>query len=166
MSAAPAAPEAAAPAAKKGGKLVILIVCVICVVAGAALPMVVDLSGVVGGKKADKKEKGEPKTVVVPFSEVVVNLSEERMSRYLRVKIAVLVDAEHEAEMTEALTKHKAAVKSKIISHIAGKTLKDVSGTSGVTRMQRELLERFEDVLSPDGEGHVRGVLFEEYVVQ
>jgi flagellar basal body-associated protein FliL len=166
MSAAPAAPEAAAPAAKKGGKLVILIVCVVCILAGAALPMVVDLSGLMGGGKGDKKAKGEPKTAIVAFSEVVVNLSEDRMSRYLRVKIAVLVDADHEAEMTEELTKHKAAIKSKIIGHLAGKTLKDVSGTVGVNRLQRELLERFEEVLSPDGEGHVRGVLFEEYVVQ
>jgi flagellar basal body-associated protein FliL len=68
--------------------------------------------------------------------------------------------------MTELLTKHKASLKSKMISHIASKEIKDVSGSVGVNRLQRELLEKFEDVLYPDGHGHVRGVLFEEYVIQ
>jgi flagellar basal body-associated protein FliL len=64
------------------------------------------------------------------------------------------------------LTKQKAAVKSKLINHIAGKSLKDVSGSVGVNRLQREVLERFEEVLYPDGHSRIRAVLFEEYVVQ
>jgi hypothetical protein len=32
--------------------------------------------------------------------------------------------------------------------------------------MQRELLERAEDVLYPEGNSRLKGVLFEEYVVQ
>ncbi|MBN9569848.1 MAG: flagellar basal body-associated FliL family protein, partial [Alphaproteobacteria bacterium] len=118
-------------------------------------------------KTAEKKppeKKVEKKTVIVPFGEVVVNLTEDRMNRYLRLKIAVLADAESEKEVTDKLTKQKAAVKSRMIGHLSGKTLKDVSGTVGVNRLQREILEKIDDVIYPDGESKVRDVLFEEYV--
>jgi flagellar basal body-associated protein FliL len=164
-SPAPAA-EGAAPR-KKGKKLLVAVVCLVFTVAGAALPMVVNVSSLFAKSKDDKgKEKKDTKTAIVPFGEVVVNLSEDRLQRYLRVKVAVLVEAEAEKEVTELLTKKKAAVKSAMIAHLAGKSLKDVSGSVGVTRMQRELLERMEDVLYPDGHSRIKSVLFEEYVVQ
>ena len=102
----------------------------------------------------------------MPLGDVVVNLSEDRLQRYLRVKVAVLAEAEAEKEVADLLAKRKAAVKSAMIAHLAGKSVKDVSGTSGVNRTQRELLERVEDVLYPDGGSRIKAVLFEEYVVQ
>jgi flagellar protein FliL len=163
---APAAPTATTTP-KKGRKLMLLVVGVVFAGAGAAIPMFVNVPALFAKSKADKaKEHGEAKTVIVPFSDVVVNLVDPRMQRYLRVKIAVLVDAEAEEEVTALLNKHKAAVKSKLIGHISGKEIKDVSGTVGVNRLQRELLERFEDVLYPDGHGQIRAILFEEYVIQ
>ncbi len=59
-----------------------------------------------------------------------------------------------------------AAIKSAMIAHLAGKGTKDVTGTAGVARMQRELMERFEEVAYPDGTSKAKAVLFEEYVVQ
>lgn len=164
-------PAPAAPAAppKKGKKLLFLIVCVVFAGAGAALPMVVNVPALFAGgshKEEKKGDKKDAKTVIVPFGEVVVNLSEERLQRYLRVKLAVLAEAEAEKEVTELLTKKKAAVKSAIIAHLAGKSLKDVSGSAGVARTQRELLERIEEVVFPDGNSKIKSVLFEEYVVQ
>jgi flagellar protein FliL len=167
--------EAAAPAAnagappKKSNKLLLGVVCLVFTGAGAAFPMVVNLSGKPKGdaeaaKSKDPKEKA--KTAIVPFGEVTVNLSEERLQRYLRVKLAVLVDAEAEKEVTDLIAKKKAAIKSAMIAHLAGKTTKDVSGTPGVARMQRELLERLDEVMYPDGSSKAKSVLFEEYVVQ
>src|SRR5262249_43021495 len=163
-----AAAPADKPAGKKGRKLILAVVCLVCIGAGAAVPMVVNVPALFAGSGGEgkKKAKGEEKTVVVPFGDVVVNLSEERMNRYLRLKLAVLVDAEDEKDVTEAIAQQKATVKSKLINHIAGKTLKDVSGSIGVNRLQREILERFEEVLYPDGHSKIRAVLFEEYVVQ
>jgi flagellar basal body-associated protein FliL len=170
MSAAadPAAAPTDKPAGKRGRKLVLALVCIVCVGGGAAVPMVLPVSGLFAKDKgeAEAKPHGDGKTVIVPFGDVVVNLAEERMTRYLRLKVAVLVDAESEKDVTEKLTKQKAAVKSKLIAHLAGKSLKDVSGSVGVNRLQREVLEWFEDVLYPDGGSHIRAVLFEEYVVQ
>lgn len=165
------APAPAAP--RKKSKLGFLVFCVLCIAAGAAVPMFVDVKSLIAGHKAETKTKGHGKghgeteaTATVPFSDVVVNLAEDRMTRYLRLKLAVLTTAESEKEVTERVTKHKAAVKSKLIGHLAGKTLKDVSGTAGVNRLQREILELFEDVMFPEGGSPLKGVLFEEYVVQ
>lgn len=152
---------------KKGKKLVLAIVCFVFIGAGAALPMVVNVPALLAKSKEDKgKDKKDAKTAIVPFGDVVVNLSEDRLQRYLRVKVAVLVEADAEKEVTDLLTKKKAAVKSAMIAHLAGKSLKDVSGSVGVTRTQRELLERVDEVLYPDGNSKIRSVLFEEYVVQ
>ena len=155
-----------APARKKGGKMLLVIVAVLCIGGGAAVPMVANVPQIFGKGKKEEKKKDAP-TAVVPFGDIVVNLSEERMQRYLRLKLAVLVDAEKEKEMTDLMTKKKALVKSKLISHLAGKTLKDVSGTVGVNRLQREVRERFDEALYPDGaESQIREVLLEEDVVQ
>ncbi|MDY3556844.1 flagellar basal body-associated FliL family protein [Gemmata sp. JC717] len=168
-----AAATEAAPK-KKGGKLILIIVCLIALGGGAIVPMAMGGVPPFGKKaegekdkdKAPKKKPTESKTAIVPFGDVVVNLVEERQQRYLRLKIAVLVDAEAEKEVTGMVTAKKAAVKSALIGHLAGKSTKDVSGSVGVQRMQRELLERIEEVLYPDGSSRIRAVLFEEYVVQ
>ena len=92
--AAPASP-AAPPAPKKGKKLVMIVVCLVFAAAGAAVPMVVNVPALFAKSKEEKgKEAKEAKTAIVPFGEVVVNLSEDRLQRYLRIKVAVLVEAE------------------------------------------------------------------------
>jgi flagellar basal body-associated protein FliL len=163
----PATPAAGAPAPAKMKKLLLVFVCLVFPLAGAAVPMFVNGQTLFAKSNEEKgKEKKDSKTAIVPFGEVVVNLSEDRLQRYLRLKAALLVDSESEKDVVELVTKKKAAVKSAMIAHLAGKTLKDVSGSVGVTRMQRELLERAEDVLYPEGNSKLRGILFEEYVVQ
>ncbi|MDB5312204.1 MAG: hypothetical protein JWO38_6406 [Gemmataceae bacterium] len=166
MAVAAPAPSAGS-ASKKRGKLPLVVVALVCVGAGAGLPMVVNVPALLGKKaEAKPKKESDQNTVSVPFGDVVVNLAEERMRQYLRVKVALKVDAEDEKAVTALVTKHKAALKSKLISHLAGKSLKDVSGSVGFNKLQREVLEKFEDVLYPDGESKLRGVLFEEYIVQ
>lgn len=162
----------APPAAKSsfGKKLVLAAVSLVCVAAGVALPMVVPLPGLnkekAGGHGAKDKHAAEAATAVVPFGDVTVNLAEERMNRYLRLKVALVVEADAEKTVEEELTKKKAVIKSRLLGHLAGKTLKDVSGTAGVNRLQREILERIDDVLFPDGHSTIKGVVFEEYTVQ
>mgnify|MGYP002382429692 CR=1 FL=1 len=161
---APAAAPSASTAGKKRGKLPLIIVAVVCLGGGAAVPMFVPMPG--AGAKAEAKPKKPANYVAVPVGDVVVNLAEDRMNRYLRTKIAVKVDAEDEKTVTALVTKHKAALKSKLITYLAGKTLKDVSGSVGVNKLSREILEKFDDILYPDGDSKVKEILFEEYVVQ
>lgn len=166
MSDAAPAPAGAPP--KKGNKLILAVVCLVFTGAGAAFPLLVNLNPKPKAEaEAPKKEPKEgAKTAIVPFGEVTVNLSDERLQRYLKVKIAVLVDAEAEKEVLDLVTKKKAAIKSAMIAHLVGKSTKDVGGTAGVARTQRELLERLDEVLFPDGKSKAKSVLFEEYVVQ
>ncbi len=173
--AAPAAPK------KKGGKLKFIVAAVLAIAAGAALPMFVNVPALLGKTteaeaseahaaghtKAKKKTAhAEEKLTPVPFGDVTVNLAEERMTRYLRVKIVLLVEEEAEATVTAMLEKKKAAMKGWLIGHIAGKTVKDAQGTVGYNRLKREILERFEDILYPNGHGTLKEIAFEEYLIQ
>lgn len=173
MSAAPA-PAAPAEPAKKKGKLALIVVALVATAAGAATPMAVDVPALLGSKAKDEAKDGkkkkkhghDEKLAVVPVGDVVVNLSEERMQRYLRIKLALQVEHDAESKVHEHVEKQKVAIKSWAISHISGKTLKDVSGPAGVNRLQREFLERVDDILYPSGDSPIRAVLFEEYLVQ
>ena len=166
---APPAPASASPAKPKRGKLPLIVVSVLAVGGGVAVPMFVNVPALFGKEahgKAKAKHGSDLETAAVPFGDLVVNLSDDRLNRYLRVKIALKVDSHDEKTMIALVTKHKAAMKSKIIGHLAGKGLKDVGGTVGIAKLQRELLEKFDDVLYPDGESKLKEVLFEEFVVQ
>jgi flagellar basal body-associated protein FliL len=167
------APAATAPGTaeeapkKRSKKLLLIVVCLVAIGGGAAVPVAMGGSPFGGAKKNEKTEKkSDAKTAIVPVGEVAVNLREERLSRYLKVKLAVLVEADAEKAVLDMMTKKKAAVKSALITHMCGKSPKEVSGSEGVQRMQRELLERIEEVLYPDGNSKIKSVLFEEYVVQ
>jgi flagellar protein FliL len=174
MATANAADPTNAPAKKKW-RFPLLIACTFAIAAGAGVPFVVDLSAWTGAKSEEGKEptkkkkpkhKAEENLATVPVGDVAVNLAEERMTRYLRIKVAIQVEETAEKTALALVEKRKVALKSWMISHIAGKSLKDVSGTVGVNRLQREILERFDDILYPNGESPIRNVLFEEYVVQ
>src|SRR5437879_267533 len=93
------------------------------------------------GKSGSENPKAAAKQAFVPFGEVVVNLAEERLTRYLRVKIILVIDGNQEKPHTEKITKVKATMKSWLISHLTDKSLKEVSGGAGVNRLRREILE-------------------------
>jgi flagellar FliL protein len=174
---APAAAAASTAPAKKGkGKLILIGAAVASVAAGAGLPLAVDVPALLGQKAAaddghDTKKKKKAKhthehLATVAVGDVSVNLAEERMTRYIRLKVALHVVEAQESKVHEHVEKNKAALKSWIISHVSGKSIKDVSGPVGVNRLQREFLERFDDILYPAGDSPIRNVLFEEYIVQ
>lgn len=163
----------AAPAGKKKFPVALLALPLVAAGAGAAVPLVVDVPALMGKKEHDPDAKKKKKhahlehlATIELEGEVVVNLSEERMTRFLKVKVAIQCEASAEGKVKEHVEKNKAALKSWMISHIAGKTLKEVSGTMAINRLQREMLERFDDMLYPNGDSPIRAVLFEEYIVQ
>lgn len=168
-----AAPAAPAAGGKKKFKLALLVFPLVAAGAGAAVPLVVDVPALMGTKKEDdpdaakkKKHAHDEHLAEVPVGNVVANLFEERMTRHVRLTVAVQCEQSAEAKVKEHVEKHKAALKSWMIGHLSGKTLKEVTGTVAINRLQREFFERFEDILYPTGESPLRAVLFEEYVVQ
>jgi flagellar basal body-associated protein FliL len=159
----------AQPGEKRPGKkkkLVWILICVVSILAGALIPLGLGASKLFSSSNATKKAEEEAEQVSVPFGDVAVNLSENRMLRYLRVKIVLQVSVLDEKEFTKRLDKRKPAMKDWLISHLSGKTLKDVGGTASVKRIQREIQDRFEEMLYPEGDGKPFEVLFEEFVVQ
>jgi flagellar protein FliL len=155
---------------KKGGMGVWLIFCVVALIAtlgGAALPYGLAVAGVgLPGLSGGGEAKPDHKPAFVPVGDVVVNLSEERLTRYLRVKLILVVDGSQEKNVKKLFDKNKAILKNWLISHLSDKTLAEVSGASGVNRLRREIQDQFNATLFPDGSEKIHDVLFEEFVVQ
>ena len=152
--------------AKGGGRwLVTIVVAVVAMAAGFALPRLLSPPTPEAPKKTPL-DKGAAKPAIVPFGEIVVNLGEERLTRYLRAKILLVVDGKEEKNITEHLNKNKAYLKSWLISYLSDLSLQEVSRAVGVNRLRREIRDQFNAMLYPDGQELVLEVLFDEFVVQ
>jgi flagellar protein FliL len=161
------AEEVAAPPKKSGkkGLIVGLLLAVVAVGGGASLPWIM------GGhphSSADKKkaEAAKSKQAAVPFGDVVVNLGEDRLNRFLRVKIMCAIDEADTKEITELLTTQKAFLKSWLIGYLSDQSTQEVTRKVGVNRIRREIRDQFNAMLFPDGEEKIIDILFDEFVVQ
>src|SRR5690348_2221445 len=104
-----------APPKRGASWLVLGVVAAVAVAAGAALPMF--LGGGDHRPKKNSPEKEAKKPAVLPFGDAVVNLNEDRLTRYLRVKILLVVDGHEEKALNEHIQKQKAALKSWLIGY-------------------------------------------------
>lgn len=129
---------------------------------GATVPFLLGHHEHAPAKKAAVVHKRE----VIPFGDVVVNLGEDRLTRYLRVKILLVVDEPESKEIGELLQKQKAFLKSWLIGYLADQSLKEVSRGAGVNRIRREVRDQFNAMLYPDGDEKILEILFDEFVVQ
>ncbi len=160
-----------APAGKKKFPVVLLALPLVAAGGGAAVPLMVDVPAMMGKKAEDpdakkKKHAKHEHTACVAVGDVTVNVNEDRVARFLQIKFALECEHTAEAKVKEHAEKNKAALKSWLISHLAGKSLADIKGPVAIQRLQREMLERYDDMLYPEGESPLRGVLFEQYVIQ
>ena len=158
------------PAVKpKGGMRSMLIwgvLALIAIGAGAALPWLfgAQIQELVSPKK--KHESPKTKQAAIPFDDVIVNLGEEKMSRYLRVKLMVAVEDVDTREVTELLTKQKAFLKSWLICYLSDQSSQEVTRRAGVNRIRREICDQFNLMLYPEGDGKIVDILFDMFVVQ
>ena len=162
--AAPAAPK------KKGkkGLILLLLMAILAAGSGGALPWVMAAKHH-DAHAVEKKKKSEPpvvKNTAILFGDVVVNLSDERVSKYLRVKLMVAIDESDSKEVTELLNKQKPFMKSWLIGHLADLTSQEVNRKIGVNRIRREIRDQFNAMMYPNGEEKIIEILFDEFVVQ
>lgn len=129
---------------------------------GAAVPFLLGNHEHAPAKKAAVTHKRE----VIPFGDVVVNLGEDRLTRYLRVKILLVVDEPEAKEIGEQVQKQKAFLKSWLIGYLADQSLKEVGRAAGVNRIRREVRDQFNAMLYSNGEEKIMEILFDEFVVQ
>jgi flagellar basal body-associated protein FliL len=157
---------AAPPKSAKRGLFLWVLLALVAVGGGASLPWIM------GGHRHDThegKKKGETpknKQAAIPFGDVVVNLAEDRLSRFLRVKIMVAVDETDTKEITELLTTQKAFLKSWLIGYLSDQSTQEITRKVGLNRVRREIRDQFNARLYPDGEEKIIDILFDEFMVQ
>ncbi len=113
-----------------------------------------------------KHEAPKNKHVAIAFDDVVVNIGEEKLNRFLRVKLMIAVEESDLHEVTEVITKQKAFLKSWLICHLADQSPHDVTRRASVNRIRREICDHFNVMLYPDSEGKIVDILFDMFVVQ
>ena len=157
--------EAAAKPSKLKALMLPLIIGVVCGGLGFAVPLL--FPSLVGGEPVPV-EVPKPDAMFVPFGDVVVNLNEGRMNRYLRIKITLqgLGNAEKLATTTTLVESKKAILTSWALGYLADMSMEDIRGAAGQNRLRREILDHFNSVLFPDGEDQFDDLLFEEFNVQ
>ncbi len=155
------------PKGKMGLILAPLLV-IISASAGFAVPMMMGGGG--------PKEEPDPNAIEVPdpsgkpafleFGEVVANLNDGRMTRYLRLKISLQVDEAQLLKITEIHEKRQVVLRNWLLSLISDKSMDDIRGASGQNRLRQEILGHFNMVMFPDGVDRINDVLFQEFNVQ
>lgn len=115
---------------------------------------------------AEVAEAVDETPAFVPFGEVVVNLADQRMSRYLRLKITMQVYGSDVEQATADVELHQAILRNWLLGYLSNLQLEDIRGAAGQNRIRREVQNKFNDVLSPDGVDVVHDILFEEFTVQ
>lgn len=157
--------ETAAPPKSSGKGMFLWIgLAVLALGGGASVPWLLGRSHDTGKEK--KVEAPKNKREAIPFGDVVVNLGEDRLNRFLRVKLMVAVEESDAKEVGELLTKQKAFLKSWLIGYLSDQSTADVTKRVGVNRLRREIREQFNAMLFPNGEETIVDILFDEYVVQ
>lgn len=169
-----AAKEGASPPAKKGAKALIPLIVIGLVSAGAGFAVPKFLGG--GTPKpsdASEHEPADPKKAhahaelsFVPFDEVVANLDDNRMMRYVRAKFSLSVEKKDCEAVQHVVEENKTVLKNWLIGYLQNKQIDEVRGTEGFNRIRREIQDRFNDMLFPDGDGKIKEVLFDEFNIQ
>jgi flagellar FliL protein len=162
MANEPAAP----PKPAKKSMLMWIVLAVVAVGTGAALPWVFGAQIKDALSQPKKAEAPKNKHAAIPFDDVVVNLGEEKLNRYLRVKLMIAVEESELQEVTELVTKQKAFLKSWLICHLADQSSQEVTRRASVNRLRREICDHFNEMLYPNSEGKIVDILFDMFVVQ
>jgi flagellar FliL protein len=156
---------AAPPKSGKKGLILGLLLALAAIGGGASLPWI--LGGHPRDPHAPKKmDPVKSKQEAIPFGDVVVNLGEDRLNRFLRVKIMVAVEEAETKEITELLANQKAFLKSWLIGYLSDQSTQEVTRKVGVNRIRREIRDQFNAMLFPEGEEKIADILFDEFVVQ
>jgi len=123
-----------------------------------------------GSGHGDSHGAGAPKSnstiAFVNFGDIVVNLDEGKLNRYLRLKIMLQVMTKDEAQVTGAIDTQRVVLKNWLLSYLSDKELADIRGAAGQGMLRREIQEYFNTTLFPDGKDRIYDVLFDEFNIQ
>ena len=158
------------PKSSGGGLLLWMGAAVIAAGAGFAIPFLLPDSffNPVNAEAPERSYELPPseKAAFVSFGEVVCNLDEGRLNRYLRISITLQVNESKQEDVAKRIETKRFVLKNWLLSHMSDKALEDIRGAIGQNRLRREIRDRFNAVLFDDGVDHIHDVLFEEFNVQ
>ena len=103
---------------------------------------------------------------MLPFDSVVVNVADGRYTRYLRVKICLVVDARDEEAVKAAMEKEKPFLQTWVLGYLQDRTMEQLHGSAGMNRVRREVRGEFNLRLFPDGSEKIKDILLPEYNFQ
>jgi flagellar basal body-associated protein FliL len=158
-----------------GGKLGWIVTAVLAGGLGVAIPYVLPASFQPGaGHTEESAHETEtpaspaaaPKLTSIEFDEVVVNLDEGRLNRYLDLSIELEVSEKDKDLVTAKIAENKAKLKNWLLSYLSDQDMEDVRGAIGQNRLRREIRDQFNTVLFPDGYDRIENVYFTKFAVQ
>lgn len=98
---------------------------------------------------------------------VLANLDEPGVTRYVRVAVTLEMSSElDEIKGREFLDNKKMLLRDWMTTYFAGLTLEDVRGTRNLSRIKREVVDQFNQILFPGSRPFINKVLFKEFAVQ
>ncbi len=131
--------------------------------------MVRSSPGAGANAESNEKKQGqdEGKTVYVDFGSVVVNLSEGRLTRYLKVSISMQVKSKWKSPLKKMMDSGKQSLfKNWLITYLSDLKLEDVKGSESIEKLRDGICEGFNRILKKHGEIRIEKVLFKEFKVQ
>ncbi len=158
-------PEPAPPKPRAKGWIIWLLLASLALAGGASVPWIL------GGPKRESQPRSKVdapknKQAVIPFDNVVVNIGNENVNRFLRVKLMVAVEDADAREVTDLITKQKAFLKNWVIGYLSDQSIQDVIRKVGVNRVRREIRDQFNLMLFPNSEEKIVDILVDEFHLQ
>jgi flagellar basal body-associated protein FliL len=108
----------------------------------------------------------DEKLAFVEFDEVVVNLNDERYSRYVTCNFSLQIADSQLIAIQGLVDEKNALLKNWLIAHLRDKRLEDVRGKLGHNTLRREIHDKFNEMLFTDGVERIQDVLFQDFKVQ
>lgn len=106
------------------------------------------------------EKKAEIIGEIVSLEPFVVNLSDPKGKRYLKLKVELELDSPTAAEV---VTKVMPKLRDTVIMMLTSLTFEEVMTPEGKIRIRDELLDRFNQILRPN---RIKNIYFTEFVVQ
>ena len=113
-----------------------------------------------------KRTETSSRDSLLPLGDVVVNLNEGRMNRYLRVRPVLQVAAGDAEKVRTTLASQAPAVKNWLVGHLSDKTLDDLRGKPSQDELRLEVRDGLNAALFDGQTQPIVDVLFEEFNVQ
>lgn len=109
---------------------------------------------------AEKKAQEDAVGEMFELEPFVVNLSDPKGKRYLKVKITIELESD---KMVEKAGKSKPKMRDMVIMLLTSLSFEEVMTPEGKIRVRDELYDRFNLILKPD---RIKSLYFTEFVIQ